>query len=63
MAPLNSTELLAHPEFQHVIWQLEPRSKGALPVAADRGGPFDLYYELHGSGPKHIVVGASVVPL
>lgn len=54
--PLTAAEVLAHPEYPHVNWLLEPDQKGKIPLAKGRGGPFDLAYEIHGHGPSKIVV-------
>lgn len=56
MAPMTVDELLQHPEYPHTIWDLKPQSQGKVPVAKDRGGPFNIAYELHGKGPRHLVV-------
>ncbi|CBY00577.1 similar to alpha/beta hydrolase [Plenodomus lingam JN3] len=55
MAPLTVEELLAHPEFEHLVWDLEPEKKGKLAVAKDRGGPINIAYEVHGHGDRHLV--------
>ncbi|ORY70319.1 glycylpeptide N-tetradecanoyltransferase, partial [Pseudomassariella vexata] len=39
------------PAFPTVLWQLEPHQSGLLPVAADRGGPLKISWEIHGDGP------------
>lgn len=57
--PMTAAEVLAHPEYPHVTWPLEPTSKGKASVAVGRGGPFNIAYELHGNGPIHLVVGGS----
>lgn len=49
-------ELLAHPEYNHLIWDLKPERKGKLAVARNRGGPINIAYEVHGHGPRHLVV-------
>lgn len=54
--PLTAAEVEAHPEFPHVTWRLEPARKGKVPVAAGRGGPLNIAYEVHGHGPVHVVV-------
>lgn len=54
--PLTAEELQAHAEFPYVEWDLTPARKESIPVAAGRGGPFQLTYEIHGSGPIHLVV-------
>jgi hypothetical protein len=56
MAPMTVEELLQHPEYPHTIWPLQPESQGRLPVAKDRGGPFNIAYEVHGRGDRHLVV-------
>ncbi|KAF2101598.1 alpha/beta-hydrolase [Rhizodiscina lignyota] len=48
-------DIQEHPEYPHVIWDLEPDQKGKLPVAKGRGGPFNIAYEVHGHGPIKIV--------
>lgn len=42
--------------FPTAIWQLDPHSEGMLSVAAGRGGPFDVHWEIHGTGPVKLVV-------
>ena len=39
-----------------MVWDLTPIKKGSVPVAHGRGGPINIFYEIHGSGPKHLVV-------
>jgi hypothetical protein len=56
MAPLTAAQLLEHPEYPKVIWDLEPTQKGTIPVAHGRGGPFDISYEVHGTGDICLVV-------
>lgn len=56
MAPMTAEELLKHPEYEHTIWDLEPTQKAKLPVAAGRGGPLNIAYEIHGRGKIHLVV-------
>ena len=56
MAPMTAEELLKHPEYEHTIWDLEPTQKAKLPVAAGRGGPLNIAYEVHGRGKIHLVV-------
>lgn len=56
MAPMTAQELPQHPEYPHIVWQLTPQSQGKVPVAKDRGGPFHVAYEVHGNGPRHLVV-------
>jgi hypothetical protein len=57
------SQLLQHPEFPHVHWNLQPQQSGKIEVAKGRrGGPFNLWYEIHGHGPIHLVVGTTVLP-
>ena len=56
LRPLSQSEILDHPEYPHVNWPLEPTSKGKVEVADGRGGPFKISYQLHGHGPKKIIV-------
>lgn len=54
---LTAAEIVDHPAFsQNVIWDLKPTVKAKCPVAKGRGGPFNLMYEIHGTGPVHIIV-------
>ncbi|KAK8221584.1 Alpha/Beta hydrolase protein [Phyllosticta capitalensis] len=53
--PLAATEIQNHPEYNHITWNLKPTQKGKVAVAATRGGTFNIAYELHGHGPRHIV--------
>ena len=53
---LSAEEVLKHPEFPHTNWDLKPDVKGSIDVAAGRGGPLKLAYEIHGRGSKKIVV-------
>lgn len=55
MAPLTAAQLLAHPEFHNVIWDLKPTQKGTIKVADGRWGPFDISYEVHGTGDTCLV--------
>ena len=58
---LSAEEVQNHPEFKHVNWDLKPDRKERINVAAGRGGPFKLSYELHGHGPRKIIVGGAVI--
>lgn len=49
-------EVLAHPAFPDTIWNLTPTKSGRLPVAADRGGPINIEWEVHGTGDIKLVV-------
>jgi pimeloyl-ACP methyl ester carboxylesterase len=48
-------EVTNHPEYPHIYWDLKPNDCGHVNVAAGRGGPFKLSYELHGHGPRKII--------
>ncbi|RWA09303.1 hypothetical protein EKO27_g5771, partial [Xylaria grammica] len=47
--------------FPTAIWQLEPHQEGMLPVAAGRGGPFNIHWEIHGDGPVKIVYSVLLI--
>ncbi|KAH7120303.1 Alpha/Beta hydrolase protein [Dactylonectria estremocensis] len=54
--PLSAKELLKHPAFSSNDWNLQPAKSGHATVASSRrGGPFPLWYEIHGAGPTKIV--------
>ena len=55
-APLTAAEIVQHPEYEHVTWDLTPSKKGKVAVANGRGGPVNIAYEVHGRGSIHIVV-------
>ncbi|KAI0882385.1 alpha/beta-hydrolase [Annulohypoxylon maeteangense] len=44
------------PAFPTVMWQLEPHRSGLLPVAARRGGPLNISWEVHGDGPVKLIL-------
>jgi len=52
----NVAEILAHPAFPDTIWNLTPTQSGRLPVAAKRGGPINIEWEVHGKGDIKLVV-------
>ncbi|KAK5708534.1 hypothetical protein LTR17_020620 [Elasticomyces elasticus] len=52
---LSVDEVLKHPEFPHTNWDLKAEKEEKIDVAAGRGGPFKLSYELHGHGPRKII--------
>lgn len=57
MAPLTAAEIEAHPAYESVEWEFTPTKAGKCEVAQNRrGGPLNLYYEIHGSGPVKLVV-------
>lgn len=49
-------ETLKHPAYPGTIWNLLPHQKGKLAAAKGRGGPFNIAWEVHGTGPIKIVV-------
>lgn len=53
--PLSAAEVEAHPEYPHVHWDLKPDEQGKIDVAANRGGPFKVAYEIHGHGPRKVI--------
>ena len=55
---LTAAEIVAHPAFNTVIWPLKPNDKGTCAVAHGRGGPIDIAYEIHGTGPIRLVVSS-----
>ncbi|PWY92178.1 hypothetical protein BO70DRAFT_4884 [Aspergillus heteromorphus CBS 117.55] len=60
MAPLLAEEVVKHPAFDTVDWNLPSTSSGTCTVAQGRrGGPLNLYYETHGTGPVKLVVSRS----
>ncbi|KAI6081016.1 alpha/beta-hydrolase [Hypoxylon rubiginosum] len=48
-------EVAKSPAFSTAIWQLEPHQSGLLPVAAGRGGPVNISWEVHGDGPVKLI--------
>ncbi|KAL8785135.1 MAG: hypothetical protein Q9213_003553 [Squamulea squamosa] len=53
--PLTANEVLRHPKFGQTTLDLVPQQRGKACVAKDRGGPIDIAYEVHGSGPRYLV--------
>lgn len=49
-------DVLEHPTYPSTIWQLKPDQQGKLSVAEDRGGPFNIAWEVHGHGDIKLVV-------
>ncbi|GIC90148.1 uncharacterized protein Aud_006580 [Aspergillus udagawae] len=48
--------IIAHPAYETVDWKLPPTTSGRALVAQNRrGGPFNLNYEIHGTGPVKLV--------
>lgn len=48
-------QVLDHPAYADTIWNLVPTQSGQLPVAAGRGGPFKIDWEVHGKGDIKLV--------
>jgi len=59
--PLSAAEIVEHPEFDGVVWDLKPAAEGFYAVAKDRWGPINLSYEIHGNGPIRLVVCQNLV--
>ncbi|KAH7135552.1 Alpha/Beta hydrolase protein [Dendryphion nanum] len=53
--PMTPDELVKHPEYSHLIWDLKPAQRGKIAVAKSRGGPIDIAYEIHGHGDHRLV--------
>ncbi|KIW13055.1 hypothetical protein PV08_08242 [Exophiala spinifera] len=54
--PLTAAEVLAHPAYNTVHWDLPPAKQGKCAVANGRaGGPFNINYEVHGTGDVKLV--------
>ncbi|KAI1771254.1 alpha/beta-hydrolase [Hypoxylon cercidicola] len=49
-------EIAKSPAFPTATWQLEPHQSGLLPVAAGRGGPLNISWEVHGNGPVKLIL-------
>lgn len=47
--------MLEHPAYPASVWRLVPTRSGRLPVAEGRGGPLNISWEIHGSGPTKVV--------
>jgi glycylpeptide N-tetradecanoyltransferase len=56
-------EVLAHPVYPTAIWKLKPDQEGMLPVASGRGGPFNLYWQVHGTGNIKLIVRIEAFPI
>jgi hypothetical protein len=58
MKGLSAQELVEHPGYKHLKWNLPVDEDGHVEVAKGRsGGPFKIWYEKHGKGDNRIVVG------
>ena len=62
--PLSAEEVKRHPGFESTEWKLTPTKSGTCSVAEGRrGGPFNLWWEIHGTGDVKIVVSCDSVHL
>ncbi|OJJ43213.1 hypothetical protein ASPZODRAFT_74631 [Penicilliopsis zonata CBS 506.65] len=53
---LTAAQVLEHPALSSVKYTLQPTSSGTSTVSTGRrGGPVNLYYEIHGRGEKRVV--------
>ncbi|KAL5693563.1 hypothetical protein EMGR_004583 [Emarellia grisea] len=53
---LSIEKIIAHPAYDTVDWKLPPTTSGRALVAQNRrGGPINLNYEIHGTGPVKLV--------
>ncbi|KAL0933242.1 alpha/beta hydrolase (glycylpeptide N-tetradecanoyltransferase) [Colletotrichum truncatum] len=53
---LSALQISQHPAYATTKWNLQPDSSGFVNVAESRpGGPFPLWYEIHGHGPLKVV--------
>lgn len=48
-------KIVAHPTYPDTIFQLTPTKSGKLAVAAKRGGPFNIDWEVHGTGDIKVI--------
>lgn len=53
----SAEETLNHPAFPTTVWNLVPDSKGVVAAAKGRGGPVNITWEIHGTGPTKLLVG------
>ena len=61
MPQLTAAEIVKHPEYKNVIWDLPPAKKDKVEIARGRpGGPFKIAYEVHGHGDTKLVVCKSI---
>ncbi|KAK5992497.1 Ribophorin II [Cladobotryum mycophilum] len=49
-------ETLSHPAYESALWDLQPDQKGLLAVANGRGGPLNIEWEIHGTGPIKVAL-------
>lgn len=56
MAGLTASEVVNHPAYPYIIRTFPPTSKGTVQVPGGWGANCEIVYEIHGTGPKKIVV-------
>ena len=49
-------ETTNHPAYPSAVWNLKPDRNGLFPAAKDRGGPVNIAWEIHGTGPTKLLV-------
>lgn len=52
----STEETVNHLAYPGTVWGLEPHQQGKVAAAKDRGGPVNIAWEIHGSGPIKLVV-------
>jgi hypothetical protein len=56
---LTAEQIKAHSAYNTVEWDLPPTNQGYAEVCQGRmGGPFKMFWELHGQGDVKVVVGS-----
>lgn len=51
-----AADIVKHPEYETVVWDLKPAQSGKVAVAKNRWGPINIAYEIHGVGSTKLVV-------
>ncbi|KAL6859928.1 hypothetical protein ACO1O0_003952 [Amphichorda felina] len=49
-------ETTNHPAYPSAVWNLEPDQSGLFPAAKGRGGPVNIAWEIHGTGPTKLLL-------
>ncbi|KFH44837.1 putative aminoacrylate hydrolase-like protein [Hapsidospora chrysogenum ATCC 11550] len=49
-------ETTNHPAYPSAVWNLKPDRNGLFPAAKDRGGPVNIAWEIHGTGPTKLLL-------
>ena len=61
MAPLLAEEVIKHSAYNTINYDLPATTSGSCTVAQNRrGGPLNINYEIHGTGPVKLVVSTSM---